>query len=129
MDELPVTVLEMQHAREAELDVSLEAASNSARPPAHPTLPSLIAWTSPISTPGIAAAVSRIIWIQTRAAVSPSCHHLDRVGPESFEPGWREIRLLTASSSPSRRASKKRVTTCRISSEGSTRGVSPAAEL
>src|SRR5215213_8554685 len=70
-----------------------------------------------------------------RTVSSPSRHHSFGSEPYRSNPAWREIRLLTAWSSPSRSASKKRWTTLRISSDGSmvaaslARGALPAQRV
>jgi hypothetical protein len=62
--------------------------------------------------------------LEIRAAASPSSHTSSGSEPNRSKPDWRENRLLTASSSPSRTASKKRLTTSRSSGDGSTHEVS-----
>src|SRR4029450_8961722 len=70
--------------------------------------------------------ISRICWTQRRAEVSPSCHTSWGSEPNRSKPGSSDTLFPTDSSSPSRSASKNRMTTCRSSSDGSTRGVSPS---
>src|SRR4029453_239220 len=103
-------------------------ASTSDRAAAHPTVPSLNARTSSIRRQGYPPPSSRICWIHTRAAVSPSSQTSSGSVPNRWNPWSRESRLLTASVSPSRSASKKRVTTRCSSSDGSTGGVSRLGE-
>jgi hypothetical protein len=98
--------------------------SNSVHRPAHPTPPSTIACTSPTCRHGYPPPISRICCIHTSVAASPSCHHSAGSDPKRSKPGCLEIRLLTASSSPSRTDSTKRLTTRRSSSDGSMAQVS-----